>query len=746
MPAQIFGTQATAVQLYVAFYGVSPSNPIYANYNATITASGTSSLATQIAAGFASVTDAALTTTVLTNMGITAATTNADAYAALSAAVIQVFAANPTARGQVVLNMVGLLVNLEGNSTYGTAAAAWNNTTLAAYTYASNTANTTTGSTATSTTGLNLTLTTGVDFATGTAGNDTIIGDNTGATKQLTVADSVNGGAGTDTLKVYLATTDTASGQPTLTAIENVFLNGGVVTAYTAATGTTGLTLENSNQASAAYTLAGQDLTLQNRTSLAANTLTIASAATSTATSQKITATAFTRDAAANVTTVDVTGGLVATLNLVGETTASNFNLANSTGAAIRTINYSGAVGLTTTLSAAMAAAVTTIDANTATGALSVSTANGTVAGAFKFTGGAGNDTVTFANDALGTLISGTQLNGGAGTDKLGTFDAAFTATEIARINQATNFETLGLNGAALTLDASSLTSIKAFSIDTTALTQSITTMATGSTVTITAAAPTSLTLGTAVGVTDVAIVLGSATSTGIAPAALVTTGITNVTVTSNGLAANSIATLTNSDNSVFTVKGGTALTLALNAGTAVGSKIDGSAATGILTLTGSSITTSGDIIIGGTANDIINGGKGADTLTGGAGADVFTFTSAAAANASGGTFGQADVITDFVVGTDKLQFSTADIVSAQQGAVQTAVSALAAGSSATAIATAMATASDTALGVSFAVFEGNTYVLYENATGTTGVAANDVFIKLTGIATLPTFAADVVA
>jgi hypothetical protein len=57
-----------------------------------------------------------------------------------------------------------------------------------------------------------------------------------------------------------------------------------------------------------------------------------------------------------------------------------------------------------------------------------------------------------------------------------------------------------------------------------------------------------------------------------------------------------------------------------------------------------------------------------------------------------------------------------------------------------------MAAASDTAWGVSFAVFEGNTFALMESGTGVTGLAANDVFIKLAGVVRLPTFAADVIA
>lgn len=153
------------------------------------------------------------------------------------------------------------------------------------------------------------------------------------------------------------------------------------------------------------------------------------------------------------------------------------------------------------------------------------------------------------------------------------------------------------------------------------------------------------------------------------------------------------------------------------------------------------------DTLKGGAAADTINGGKGADTLTGNAGADTFVFAGTAGVGTSGATFGQTDIITDFLAGTDKLQFSdVTEIASAQQSAVQTAVTALTDGSSATAIATAMATANTTNLGVSFAVFEGNTYVLFERTGSGTGVAADDIFIRLTGVSALPTFAADVIA
>jgi hypothetical protein len=158
------------------------------------------------------------------------------------------------------------------------------------------------------------------------------------------------------------------------------------------------------------------------------------------------------------------------------------------------------------------------------------------------------------------------------------------------------------------------------------------------------------------------------------------------------------------------------------------------------------------DTISGGSGNDTLTGGSGSDTLTGGVGIDTFVFDGTAASNTSRNVtaptvaaIGQFDTITDFVVGTDKLQFTNVtDVVSGQQAGVQTAVTALAVGSTAAQIETAMATANTTDLGVSFAVFGGDTYVLFETTGASTGSIANDIFIKLVGVTTAPTFAADV--
>ena len=70
------------------------------------------------------------------------------------------------------------------------------------------------------------------------------------------------------------------------------------------------------------------------------------------------------------------------------------------------------------------------------------------------------------------------------------------------------------------------------------------------------------------------------------------------------------------------------------------------------------------DTIVGDTFNNQLTGGLGTDTLTGGLGADTFKYTSA---NQS--TVGALhDVITDFLSGTDKLDFSAIDANAATAG------------------------------------------------------------------------------
>ena len=73
--------------------------------------------------------------------------------------------------------------------------------------------------------------------------------------------------------------------------------------------------------------------------------------------------------------------------------------------------------------------------------------------------------------------------------------------------------------------------------------------------------------------------------------------------------------------------------------------------------------STDDDVLDGGSGNDILNGGQGADTATGGSGADKFEFKTGDLMdwdNLSGSWISksnQLDLITDFTVGTDRIEF-----------------------------------------------------------------------------------------
>jgi Ca2+-binding RTX toxin-like protein len=426
---------------------------------------------------------------------------------------------------------------------------------------------------------------------------------------------------------------------------------------------------------------------------------------------------------------------------LVSTGAANKVTSLTNASAALTTLNISGDKALTLTESLV---GVKTINASTTTGGVTLDVSGVTKPITFAFTGGTGNDTLTVAAGQLATtaLTSGAQLDFGTGTDTLVIKD---TTPVYATINAAKGLEVVEMGVTAGTFDMAQLTPTQvAFS---SVAAGTVSNLESTDSVTVKGAMATSLTVGGAVGNSNGTINIGTATTTGFTVASLVTTGLTNVALSSNGTnaAANVITGMTNSDNSNFTITGSNDLTMSVTAGaTVTGDKVDATAFTGKLVVTGSDLA---DIIIGGSGIDTITGGKGADVLTGGAGADTFSFSAAAGATSSGGTLGFFDEIKDFVIGTDKLQFTTVtDVVSVQQTAVQTAVTALASTATAAQIETAMATANTTDLGVSFAVFGGNTYVLYETTGASTGVVADDVFIKLTGVATLPTFAADVIA
>lgn len=611
--------------------------------------------------------------------------------------------------------------------------------------------------------GTTYTLTIGVDVLNGTSGNDTFIADNSGATANLSAADQINGGAGTDTLKIYQAgatnIANTVFGQ--LSNVENVEINSGTLTTagnlnVTAQTGVTSVKVINpvAMADSAAFTFTGtaaQSVGLQQvagTAGAATSTINLAGGVNSVSVDRFNTDVTLDVVGTGNTLNVTTTGGSAAAAN------NSNFALAN-TGAGLRTINISGDQTVTIAPNAAVAGAVTTVNASTATGAVNYINNAAVMPATFAFTGGSGNDSVVFEDNALASLAAGSAIKGGAGTDKVGLFDTALSAAELTRINAFDSIEVLGLN-ANINVDTSAVSTIKSYSLDGN-VTVTLANLGSGVTTNVGVDA-TALTLAPAVGSTSTALTIGSAVrDTNVTLTDLTTTGLSTVSIASNGsgTGANVITNaITNSDNTAFTITGTQALTLTLAAGTATGSSINGSAASGILTLAGSGF---GDIIVGGSANDFLNGNGGADKLTGGAGNDTFRFdsraeTQGAAFAAANTNYNNVDSIVDFVgngaSAGDSIQlsaganvFGTALQFTGASTATVTAVT-VATAADFTALAAAIQAASAGVVSTNGAAQVYDVTVTAGNLAGrvlvinddTAAIAATDTFINITGV------------
>jgi hypothetical protein len=641
-------------------------------------------------------------------------------------------------------------------------------------------------------------LTTGVDTLSGGAKNDTFTAlqdDNTASANTLGAADVLDGGAGTDTLNITIDASGAGVALPAanITNIENIFARNVSGQTYT---------LNASNITGEQQIWADRSTSQVDITNISTGT-TLGIKGDGSSTNGAVNATfGATTTSATMAVDGDTTGGAVtiagaslATLT-INSTGGTNVLGSLATPATLKTLNINATTSLDlgTGLTGFVADATVTV---TGAGAVDLGSgaidsdvdvidASGNSGGVTvfvdteltdKFTGSSGNDSVTVGNMTYVASSTG-FINAGAGTDNLILTNAnvVSTAASGAKIS---NFEAVTVVGA-LTIDLDNLAANNTIG--------AATILADGNN----AVSISNLSAAAAGAVTIIdggTGVLGNVT---LAPKGASTVGqldtvkvslvdstpgdlidvdnfviadveTLEIVAATNGQSV--ISALAHQDWSKLNISGSGPLSVTSAAGAAnVNTAVDASSASGALVLNFGASTTNGiaitggsstdtitgtaqaDIIKGGAGNDSITGGDGADTLTGGDGVDTFSFAAGASAGANGAAV--ADVITDFVAGTDKLQFTgVADVVSGQQTAVQTAVTALAAGSTDAQIAEAMATANTTNLGVSFAVFGGNTYVLFETTgANNTFTEAADVFIKLTGVTTAPTFAADVVA
>ena len=520
--------------------------------------------------------------------------------------------------------------------------------------------------------GATFVLTSGTDVLKGTSGNDVFIGDAT--TTQA--ADQIDGGAGIDTFNLFGAGAKPVL--PTMTNIERL-----VLTNPTAAIDT--LDVSTIKDLTDVVLKGAKD----------DNVLTVGDGVTTTVDGSttgvevKFGATAVDATVALiNGTTVDtlkVEGTGVKALNVASNGSAANTIKTLETTAA--TLNISGQQTLA--IDSKLDATITTVDASTNTGGVSLNigaTANATV------TGGAGNDTFVFDRNLTAT----DKVDGGKGSNTLSVTDgmSAFGAVKNIEVVKFTAKTTLNLMDTADHLTNAGVTKL----LFNGAVANTITGADADHSFALAfagAGEASAVTLATQV--TAANISLEGTTLSSLKVTADQAKDAITVNIASTG-AVNKLTELEAAEGSTFKVTGTQDLTI-----TNLASKgtVDASALAGALTITGST---------------------GADTIILGSGADTVNV------QAKGSTYLAMDTITNFTK-ADALVLTgmTADALvkydAFNDSSFEQAVLAaeLAAGGAGKA---------------SYFTFDNNTYVVVD-VDGTTSKATSgtaDLVVKLTGV------------
>lgn len=456
MPAQILGNPGYVVGLNQAILGSAPSNTVFKAQLDQANASNARTFAINYVNTLAD-TNAVLAAKVLTNLGITNAT--------LQTALEQAFAAFQTARGAVVYRLVELLQNLEGDVTFGAAAATYNNAVTSNYAYAADPNSLVARPTALNT----VALTSNTDIVSGNIINAAQVftpgGDD--RVNSLQDEDQITGTGTNPTLNFTFGNPNdngAANITPQLTGVQTVNVNftanaGAVRLDLQDATGLTnavniGRISDTSANVQVDNLLASvPNLSLSNSNS---GTATVGinfapgalagAADTTTLTLSRVNVVGLSVEdtdgvVGANTGAVGLTDGfetinLVSTgaANTVGTFSAEDLKTLNISGTQNLTIgttaNTTGAQGVEATRYAGglanVAGSLTAINAAALTGALDIVINGEIVAGLdgtsgnpvnLTITGGAGNDTIRLA--AGSNVQNGDRIVGGAGTNTL---------------------------------------------------------------------------------------------------------------------------------------------------------------------------------------------------------------------------------------------------------------------------------------------------------------------------------------
>ena len=489
----------------------------------------------------------------------------------------------------------------------------------------------------------------------------------------------------------------------------------GTVTDTTATT----LNVNATGAASTGVTLTADAATAVNINADEALTLTAVNAAAATGLTIKgdslVTISALTANELTTISAAESTGGVIITPTLgtnvafTGSSAADAITLGDSTKA-----TDMGAGNDKVTLSAAIAAA-----------------------GSLKM--GEGDDTVTV--DVLQTTTKAGAIDGGAGdNDKLIFTDSTYVA-DLAHGAVFTGFEVLEVSASNdKVFDTSLIAGIKSYGVGASSANVTLSNILNNATTTVTGnvADEKSLTVALAVDTQNdthtVVFDNGSSTAAagvelgGSSSGGLTVNLIEHLNFVSDGNAnsPNKIASL-NADAYLkdITITGDQDFTIAKLANAVTTElTINGSAATGVLTIDASIANSTAAINInGGSADDVIKGGVHGGVINGGGGADTITLAGAGAKDillytqANDSTQSNMDIVTNFTHGEDKINIAAVSL--AKQAVV-----------SASSVDLTSATLFETA-GV---VFDTNTHIAYIDANND-GVftADGDMAITLTG-------------
>lgn len=430
MPATIIGNPAVVTGLYQAFNGKAAGYNTYTNNLAYAAQNGPAAYAAEIGKGFANVPAATLAASVLTNVGIVNAT--------LQDALEQIFTAYPVqARGQIVLNLVNLLTNLEGDATYGAAATSWNQLVGSNNAYSNNPTNVADSVVNAQT----VTLTAGADVLTANMFN-AARGFTPGGTDSVNTLndDDILTGTGTNPTLNFTYGNDADTGDydimPTLNGIEtlNVAYSGNQAALRLDLQDSTGIKAVNLSRIAQATAT----VTIDNLTSVPAN-LSISNSSNNTASTVQFLFAPGASDGTADETTltldrvnvaqVEINDSLrvpfigVETINVVskgGPNTIANFNIEDT-----EKVIITGDQNLTLGAFTNAAGSLTLIDGSAATGKLDLNingllnaTADGTsgVNVALTVKTGKADDTIRVTDDTIG---ANDAIDAGEGNDTL---------------------------------------------------------------------------------------------------------------------------------------------------------------------------------------------------------------------------------------------------------------------------------------------------------------------------------------